>query len=168
MDQTNIQSKYLDDNDELKFEKIKSKQTLNKYGKMSLTENPHFKLARTKLLNKSRPILELGCAFGFYTKLLLNDGFQVIANDLDQRHLTSLFESIESDEERKRLQLKAGNLVDLSFADGSLNGVVGLMVLHFLSGQEIRDLFKKCYKWLAPNGLLVFSAVTPYMWKNKG
>ena len=149
MDQTNIQSKYLDDNDELKFEKIKSKQTLNKYGKMSLTENPHFKLARTKLLNKSRPILELGCAFGFYTKLLLNDGFQVIANDLDQRHLTSLFESIESDEERKRLQLKAGNLVDLSFADGSLNGVVGLMVLHFLSGQEIRDLFDKCFSFKA-------------------
>jgi SAM-dependent methyltransferase len=149
------------EDDNFIYQTTKSKLTLNKYGKMSLTENPHFKLSRN-MMNKTRPILEIGCAFGYTTRLLLNDGYQVIANDLDQRHLDILYESIESDEERKRLVLKPGDLTSLNFDENSLDGIIGLNVLHFLNGEQIREFFHKSFKWLAPGGLMVVSTNSPY------
>jgi SAM-dependent methyltransferase len=139
----------------------KSMLTLNKYGKMSLSENPHISLAR-KTMSKSKPVLELGCAYGYMAKLLLHDGFTVIANDLDQRHLNELVESVDGEEERSRLILRPGNLLDLKLENDSLSGVICCNVIHFLEGHQIRDLFHRCYKWLAPNGILTFSAASPY------
>ncbi len=52
------------------------KYTSNKYGKMFLRENPHFSLS-LKLMNKSKPVLDVGCAYGFTSKILLNNGFDV-------------------------------------------------------------------------------------------
>jgi SAM-dependent methyltransferase len=142
------------------YKVAKSKFTLNQYGKMSLSENPHLTLART-MMDKSKPVLEAGCAFGYTSKILLKDGFDVIANDLDQRHLDELAANVTEDE-KKRLKLLRNNIVDLDFADESLSGIVCFNVIHFLNGQQIREIFNRFFRWLAPNGILVISAATPY------
>jgi SAM-dependent methyltransferase len=147
--------------DSFVFKIFKSKLTLNNHGKMSLSEIPHFKFARNNM-SKSKPVLEMGCAFGYTTKILLSEGFTVIANDIDQRHLDELEKSVTSGEEKSRLTLRVGNLLDLSFEENSLSGVLGCNVIHFLEGPQIRDLFHRCYKWLAPNGILTFSAAAPF------
>ena len=151
----------IQEDDNYIYKTTKSRLTLNKYGKMSLTENPHFKQARN-MMKKTRPILDIGCAFGYTTRLLLNDGFHVIANDLDQRHLDVLFESIENEKEKERLTLKSGSLIDLHFDENSLDGIIGLNVLHFLNGEQIREFFNKSFKWLASGGIMVISTLSPY------
>jgi SAM-dependent methyltransferase len=128
---------------------------------VSLTQLPSFSLLRN-LASQSRPVLEIGCGYASTTKLLLDDGFSVIANDLEQKNLTDLFESVPDEETRRRLRLVRGDLMDLNFEEDFLNAIVGLNVIHFLSGSQIRDLFRQSFKWLAPNGILLFSAVTPY------
>ncbi len=113
------------------YTQFKSKFTMNKFGKMSLTESPHFKLVR-KMMDKSRPVLETACAYGFTTKILLENGFKVIANDLDERHLAVLANSIEDKEKISRLTLKPGNILELNdFEPGSLSGVLALNLVHF-------------------------------------
>jgi hypothetical protein len=58
-DQVNQMNNVIND-EEAKFiyQTSKSKWTLNKHGKMSLTEIPHFTLAK-QIMNPSRPILEM-------------------------------------------------------------------------------------------------------------
>jgi SAM-dependent methyltransferase len=150
--------------DEHVMKTFKSKFTLNNYGKMSLSELPHLKLARN-MMDKSRQVLEIGCAFGFTTKILLQDGFQVIANDLEPKHLNELELSIESDEMKSRLTLKPGDQSELDFDENSLAGVLSCNVIHFLEGQQIRDLFHRAFKWLAPKGVLVLSCISPNVFK---
>ena len=145
------------------YKVAKSKFTLNQFGKMSLSENPQLRLART-MMDKSKPVLEAGCAFGYTSRILLNDGFSVIANDLDQRHLDELASEVTNEDEKQRLKLLRNNIVDLDFADESLSGIVCFNVVHFLKGQQIREIFQRFHRWLAPNGLLVISAATPYFY----
>ncbi len=86
----------------------------------------------------------------------------MIANDLEKRHLDSLYESIEDESQKSRLTLKHANLLDLDFVDNSLNGIIGFNVIHFLDGNEIRGLFNRCYRWLASGGILNFSAASVF------
>ena len=128
---------------------------------MSLTETPHFSISKN-MMQKSKPILDIGCAYGFTSKSLLQNGFQVIANDLSQQHLDEGFADLD-DELRKRLTLKPGSILDLRFEANSLDGIVALNVMHFFRGPQLRELFGNFYKWLAPNGVLTTSSVSPYM-----
>ena len=148
------------------FKLYKSRYTLNKYGKMSLTPNPLFK-SSLNMICKSKPVLDIGCAFGYTSKLLLDHGYKVIANDLDQRHLDNLVKSLDAENEQKsRLELKQGNINEIDFEEGSLSAILGFNVMHFMTGNEIRNLFQKFFKWLAPNGILILSCASPYILKD--
>ena len=144
--------------------KYKSKLTMNNYGKMSLSETPHFSLVKN-MADKCKPILDIGCAYGFTSKALLEKGFKVIANDLSEEHFVYGFLDI-NDEQRERLTLKPCSMLELDFEENSLSGIVALNVIHFLKGTEIREMFKKFYKWLAPNGFLCVSGASPYFLKD--
>jgi hypothetical protein len=48
----------IEDEDKFIYKTSKSKWTLNKYGKMSLSEIPHFTFSK-RIMNPSRPILEM-------------------------------------------------------------------------------------------------------------
>jgi SAM-dependent methyltransferase len=140
--------------------------TLNKYGLMLKLENPHLLLS-LQMMDKTKPVLDLGVAFGFSSKILLKAGYQrVIANDLDERHLQILRESL-SDDERSRLELKAGNALDLEFEANSMGGIIALRWLHYLSGSDVRKILEKFFKWLSPGGILVVTVGTPLVNVNK-
>jgi SAM-dependent methyltransferase len=142
------------------FKKLTNQSlTLNTCGTMIEIENPHL-TASLKMMDKLKPVADLGVAFGYTSEILLNNGFDVIANDLDPRHLDYLWANV-SDEHRRRLKLKPGNALDLDIEADSLGGIVALRWIHFLSGEEIRKIMQSFYKWLAPNGVLVVTASTP-------
>ena len=61
---------------EFVIKEFKAKLTLNKFGKMSLSETPLFTILK-KTAEKSKPVLDIGCAYGFTSKALLASDFQV-------------------------------------------------------------------------------------------
>ena len=134
--------------------------TLNHYGS-ALSFSDNYFLTALKLMNKKYPVLDLAVSFGFSTNTLLAEGFSVIANDLAEEHLNYLLKSVRK-EDHSHLILKPGNALTLEFEEGSLGGIVALRFMHFLSGKEVRELFNKYYSWLAPQGVLVITCVTPY------
>ncbi len=117
------------------FNVFNSITTANNYGKVSLGEQPHFTLAKN-LFNKERPVLEVGTAYGYSSKILLKNGYKVIASDLDERHLNVLRDSL-NEEERSRLTLKPGDMFKMEIEDNSLSGVIGSNILHFLTGAQV-------------------------------
>lgn len=136
------------------------KPTLNNYGFMFEIESPHF-IQMMNLVDKNKPIADLGVAFGYTTKRLLENGFQkVVANDLDPRHLIELWNNVP-EELRPHLELKPGNVLDLDFENESLDGLVALKWLQFLHGQDVRKVFKKFYDWLEVGGYLLVDVPTP-------
>ena len=135
-------------------------ETLNYYGS-ALNFSDNYFLTALKLMDKKYPVLDLAVSFGFSTKTLLAEGFRVIANDLAQEHLDYLLKSVRK-EDQPHLMLKPGNALKLEFEEGILSGIVALRFMHFLSGEEVRELFNKYYRWLAPQGVLVITCVTPY------
>jgi predicted SAM-dependent methyltransferase len=133
--------------------------TKNSYGFQFEMVNPHFDLS---LMSKEKPVVDLATAYGFSSKILLNNGFKVIANDLDERHLNELWNSVKA-EQRINLELRPGNVMDLMFAENSLSGIVAIKLIQFLEGEQIRTLFKRFYNWLAPNGFLVIATSSPFI-----
>lgn len=134
--------------------------TLNNYGS-ALNFSDNYFLTSLKLMDKKYPVLDLAVSFGFSTKILLTEGFRVIANDLAEEHLNFLLNGVRK-EDHSRLILKPGNALRLKFEEGILGGIVALRFMHFLSGEEVRELFNKYHSWLAPQGVLVITCVTPY------
>lgn len=137
--------------------RMKGVLTTNSYGFMLEFDDPMF-AEGLKLIDKSKPVLDLGVAFGYSTKRLLDQGCTVVTNDLDEQMLKKLCDDIPK-EQRNRLIIAAGNINDLDFDENSFGSIISLRMLHFLKGVELRDAFDKMYKWLAPGGILVITAV---------
>ena len=141
------------------------KKTVNHYGFMSLVESPDFRLGY-KMMNKSRPVLDIGCAYGFTSKIMLAAGLDVIANDLDDKHLSILAEEVNAGKYTGKLTLQPGNVLELDIADGTLGGIVCLNVVHFFDGDQVRRFFDKVHAWLAKDGVLVLTVASPTMANN--
>ena len=76
--------------------------TLNDMGYMTSTIDVVSKHFIDKSLNLSNPALEIGCAYGNAVKRFLEEGTGTIyANDLDNRHLEILSDSLEEEEKRR-------------------------------------------------------------------
>ena len=151
----NISSSYENDS-KVVASKYKSKLTLNSYGMMFNMLNPYF-IQAMNLMDKSKPVADLGVAYGFTTKKLLDCGFQkVIANDLEEKHLKELWDSVPVNQ-KNHLELMPGNVLDIDFDKESLGGITALKLLHFIHGNDVRKLFSKFFDWLAPGGYLMIA-----------
>ncbi len=114
------------------------------------------------LMSNNHPVLDVGCAYGLTSKEMLNNGFSVIANDLDEKHLNVLLDEV-SEEQRSRLTVNHGNIMQAKLKENSLSGVMCFNVIHFLTGAEVRAFFQQVFKWLAPKGVFMVSVATPYL-----
>lgn len=109
-----------------------------------------------------KPVADFGVAYGYTTKLLLSQGISVIANDLSENHLDALWASVTADE-RRRLRLVPGNVLDLEFPVGSLDGILACRWIHFLTGDQLRSVLKKFASWLSPSGRLCITAESVHL-----
>lgn len=109
------------------------------------------------------PVLDLGAGFGLATLAALETGARVIANDLDERHLQELINSVPS-EHAQRLQLKPGRFPrQLHFEPATLGAIHASSVLHFLTGRQLDEGFRAMTRWLTPGGKLFVQAATPFL-----
>lgn len=115
-----------------------------------------------KSCDKPARIADFGVAFGYTTKELLKSGVQVIANDLSESHLHELWDTV-SEEDRGHLELLPGNVLDIELPDSSLSGILACRWIHFLTGEELRTILAKFYKWLKPGGRLCITAESVHL-----
>ena len=136
--------------------------TLNKFGYMFVKEMPDFDLALS-MMSRARPVLDVGCAFGYTCRLMLERGYRVIANDLDAKHLDALRADVAESVPSKLITMPGDVLKLEGIEPGSLSGALALNVLHFLSGAEIRGVFERVHGWLASDGgVFMVSSLSPY------
>jgi SAM-dependent methyltransferase len=113
-------------------------------------------------LGPADTVLDIGAAFGVASLAALVTGVRVVANDLDAAHLAELDKRV-SDEERTRLELKAGRFPkEIGFDDGTLAAVHASNVFHFLRGRELDGGMRAIERWLCPGGKLFVQAATPF------
>lgn len=141
--------------------------TLNNMGYMLSRPDP-YSLSLINFAGESRlPMLEIGAAYGVATITALKKGCQVIANDLDRRHLKILWNRTPK-RLRSSLTLLPGHLPnDLSLPPNSVGSVLACRVLHFLDGPNLQRAVRRIFRWLKPGGSFVVVAETPYL-KNWG
>jgi SAM-dependent methyltransferase len=111
---------------------------------------------------KGRLSLDIGCAFGFVAQQVLKNGGEIIANDVDIRHLAYL-KKLTPKPLQKKLSLLWGRFPqDLKIKDNSLDAVYIGRVLHFLTPNEIETGFFLLSGWLKPGGRIFIVTMSPY------
>ena len=113
--------------------------------------------------SRSQPVkvADLGVAFSFTTKLLLQCGADVTANDLSDDHLNVLWNSV-SKEEQHHLTLLPGNVLDIDLPKEQFDGILACRWIHFLNGEELRKVLSKCFKALKFGGKLCLTTESIY------
>lgn len=136
--------------------------TLNRMGYMKLDLDYFSHKFIDYAVNKEDKVLDLGCAYGFVVKKVLEKGGKIIASDLSEDHLNILARSC-LENELNNLYLYPGKFPEeINFPSNSLGAVFTSRMFHFLNGNTIEQGLDKIYKWLKPGGKLFLIVVTPY------
>ncbi len=136
--------------------------TLNQMGYSSESLDSYQEAFINYANNFGGPVLDIGAGFGTVTIPLIENGIQVIANDVEERHLQLIKAGINRNL-HPNLNLMQGYFPDdLHIPESSLTGVILSKVLHFLSGDKIELGISAIHKWLKPEGKIVITATTPY------
>jgi SAM-dependent methyltransferase len=97
-------------------------------------------------------VLELGCGAGYpITRMLLDRGAQVVANDISARQLGL------AKARCPQATFLMGDMAALSFGPGSFDGVVSFFTIPHLPRAEHAAMFSKIHAWLRPGGMFVFN-----------
>lgn len=136
--------------------------TLNRMGYMKI-DLDYFSKEFIKYAEKiNDKVLDLGCAYGFVVKHVLENDRQIIACDLSPHHLEVLIKSSPQDKLDK-LHVYPGKFPqDVTLPVSSIAAVLTTRMFHFLEGETIEKGLDKIYSWLKPAGKLFFTVVTPY------
>lgn len=137
--------------------------TLNNRGFMTSFLDPFSKEIIEFSKKAPGPFLDIGAAYGRACELALKLGSQVIANDIDKRHLNILMQNVKK-EFKNRLSLKIGEFPDgIDFKENSIGAILICRVIHFFDGPTIIRGIQKATKWLVPSGKLCVVAETPFL-----
>lgn len=100
-------------------------------------------------------VLELGCGPGVpITRMLLDRGAHVVANDISTKQL-----SLAKDR-CPRAELVPGDMAALSFEPASFDGVISFFTMFHLPRPEQKHMLSNIHAWLKPGGLFVFNLAT--------
>ncbi|MEJ7646129.1 MAG: chorismate lyase [Chryseolinea sp.] len=110
----------------------------------------------------SKPVMDIGAAYGVATLPALATGAKVIAVDIEEKHLLSIASAVDV---RLRNQLipLCERFPHFDLPHHTLSAVYMSQVLPFLSGAEVEDGIKKIYDWLIPGGEAFVVTFTPYI-----
>ena len=126
--------------------------------------SPRERYARKVLENiptTTKPsILELGCGPGVpITRLLLDHGAQVLANDISHNQIR-LAKAQCLGSGQGQATFIAADMATLNLQASSLDGVVCFFTLFHLPRTEQRAMLSRIFSWLKPGGLLVCNFAT--------
>lgn len=120
----------------------------------------------------SKPLLDIGCAYGIHTLHALKSGCDVIAADMSEAHISEL------QKKAMRSEYSAGNLISSHvmrlptespssiLPQASVSAVLISEVLHFLQVGEPLPALKQVFDWLVPGGRLFVSTASPKGFEN--
>jgi len=107
---------------------------------------------------KGKVVLDAGCAAGWYTKWLLDQGAEPIAIDFNEEMVK--FTEIRVNSLCKVVQHDLNNPLDF-IEDESLDIILSSLTLHYIKDWD--SVFGEFYKKLKKGGCLVFSTHHPFM-----
>lgn len=137
-------------------------QTLNNTGYMTGSLDPYSKEFIEYAGSASGQVVDIGACFGVATIPALKHGANVIAVDIDQRHLDELYLRTPV-KNRERLKLVLGALPDqLSFPKESISAILCCRIFHLLKPEAIDASLQHIYNWLEVGGRLYIINDTPY------
>ncbi|KAL4802954.1 S-adenosyl-L-methionine-dependent methyltransferase [Aspergillus unguis] len=109
--------------------------------------------------NSVKSVLELGCGSGQPVTAILastqtsnvepTPRFQVIGNDISAQQLKLASQTLKS---VGNVELREGDMMELSFGDESLDAVLGMYAIIHLPRDEQSILLKRIHTWLKPGG----------------
>lgn len=136
--------------------------TLNRKGRTTASLNELSKEFVRYSRAASRPVLDIGAAFGVASLAALKAGARVIANDIDPRHLKVLVGRTPRTLRPSLATICARFPDEMELEEGSLSAVHAANLLNFLTGPEIAHGLRLIVKWLEPGGKLFVISGTPY------
>lgn len=110
----------------------------------------------------TRPVVDIGAAYGIATIPALQAGAAVIAVDIEESHLLSIANAVDASTQ-KLLTPIIDKFPDFNLKNESVSAVYMSQVLPFLTGREIEYGIKKVYDWLIPGGEVFVVTFTPYI-----
>lgn len=139
--------------------------TLNKFGLMTKIFDCYTKdfIQYAKTLERDSHVAELGAAYGAVTQKLLNISLKVTVNDLDDRHINILLNSL-SKNKKDNLSIVVGRIPnEVDFPENTFDAILAARVLQYLMPKDFVLALKKIKKWLKPGGKLFVVSKTPYI-----
>ncbi len=110
----------------------------------------------------SKPVMDIGAAYGVATLPALLTGAKVIAVDIEEKHLLSIANAVNTPLRNQLITLRE-RFPHFDLLPDSLSAVYMSQVLPFLSGNEIEEGIRKIYDWLVPGGEAFVVSFTPYI-----
>jgi hypothetical protein len=110
----------------------------------------------------TKPVMDIGAAYGVATIPALASGACVIAVDIEEKHLAAIAEAIDPlccD----RFVTKKEKFPAFDMPSESLSAVYMSQVFPFLTGKEIEEGAQKVFNWLVPGGEVFVVSFTPYL-----
>jgi len=112
---------------------------------------------------ETKPYLEIGAAFGYASKIAIENGATAWVNDLDANQLQVLEQSL-SPKEKERTNFIVGDFPDgLELPSNFFHAVVMVRMLHFFSPDKLKRALKKAHEILLPDGKIYIVAETPFL-----
>lgn len=108
------------------------------------------------------PVLDVGAAFGVNTIPVLRRWNEVIACDIDGRHLDELVKRTPMEYRELLTTLKAKFPNNLNLPNRSVGAILLSHVLGFLRGPDLMLASEMCRQWLIPGGKLFVIGYSPY------
>lgn len=109
------------------------------------------------------PVLDIGAAYGVATTAALDSGATVIANDIDDRHLMLLRNTLSPQASARLITIPGHFPRDIRFSRNSIGAILIARVLHFFDGDLLTESVRKAFEWLVPGGRIFVTAETPYL-----
>jgi len=141
--------------------------TMNQHGYMKFewdefgTDFANFSKSVTK------PVLEIGTAYGWLTHRLLELNINTIAADISKEHLEILLKNAPQDKLDKLHIYHAEFPYKMSFPSNSLGAVLASRVFHFFKGETIEDGLDKIHDWLEVGGKFFCTNISIYHYSIK-
>jgi chorismate-pyruvate lyase/SAM-dependent methyltransferase len=110
----------------------------------------------------AKPVMDIGAAFGVASLPALLTGAKVIAVDIEEKHLLSIANSVNTPLRNQLITLRE-RFPHFDLLPNSLSAVYMSQVLPFLNGEEIESGIQKIYDWLTPGGEAFIVSFTPYI-----
>lgn len=110
----------------------------------------------------SKPLLDIGCAYGVHTLRALKKGRNVVSLDMDSFHLEVLRENVQSSTHDGKLIKTIEQTMPCQkpfdvLEKESISACLLSEVLHFSIGDDTVKIMSNIYDWLEPSGELYIS-----------